>query len=107
MATSNPLKSGSDKTAIEKLQTQLFVTEFSAIDERINTCSYWLDFACFGGDNDAVFPKLKNVFAGSARPQRPMQTDTGEFHLLSLNIRHSENITLLRLNLFAIRSLLF
>ena len=61
MATSNPLKSGSDKTAIEKLQTQLFVTEFSAIDERINTCSYWIDFACFGGDDDAVFRKLKNL----------------------------------------------
>ena len=42
-----------DKT-FQELETQLFIAEFTAVDARISTCDYWLDWARFVGDTNSL-----------------------------------------------------
>ena len=78
MTASRPLPNLLDKSGLLQLETQLFVSEFSAIDERMNTCSYWLDFASFGGDAVA-FRQIKTATISPSKSSRPLQINSGTF----------------------------
>ena len=47
-------------STFRELETQIFIAEFTAVDARISTCDYWLDWARFVGDT-ASLVKLEKL----------------------------------------------
>lgn len=49
-----------ERSSLNELEMKIFAAEFTAVDERMCSCSFWLDYARFRGDG-VVFNKLQQL----------------------------------------------